>query len=410
MNKQFAFLLTIMLFASACTTHKFHYQKSDQNWDQTPVPNSELIYSLYMVGDAGGDTIYSTPVMNSLKRRLMTENTASTGVIFLGDNIYPEGLHKKSSNYRAQDESRINVQLDAVQDFQGDIFFIPGNHDWDKQGKGGWKHLKRQEEYIQESLDRGNVFLPSHGCPGPKDVKLALGLVMIIVDTQWWVHQFERPSGEKDGCDVRTPDELMVLFKDLLKKYRDQNVIVATHHPLYSNGHHGGHFQVKDHLFPLTAKNKNAYVPLPVIGSIYPFYRRFLGHPQDITHPVYQNMKNQLEKAMNEYENVIYVAGHEHNLQYVQEENIHHIVSGAGSKLTYLKFDKNIDFGARERGYSKVNYYSNGEVWLEFYTVGEGNGQDQLSYRKMLFQRDVATNEITAEIIKKSYEGQFATV
>ncbi|MEO0405074.1 MAG: metallophosphoesterase, partial [Bacteroidota bacterium] len=283
MNKNYIFLLTLVLLASACTTHKYHYQRSDQNWEQSTTPDSELAYTLYMIGDAGGDTTYSMPVLDALRNQLMGEDASKSGVIFLGDNIYPEGLHKKRSKFRQQDESRINAQLDAVKNFEGDIFFIPGNHDWDKQGKGGWKHLKRQEHYVQEYLDRGNVFLPNHGCPGPKDVKLAPGLVMIIIDTQWWVHQFERPSGEKDGCDVRTPDELMVLFKDLLKKYRDQNVIVATHHPLYSNGNHGGHFQVKDHLFPLTAKNEKAYLPLPVVGSIYPFYRRFLGHSQDIT-------------------------------------------------------------------------------------------------------------------------------
>jgi hypothetical protein len=410
MKSTFLSVLVFILVISSCSSAKFHYQKSDENWNKNKPPTSELLYSLYLIGDAGGDTSNSKPILEGLTARLTADNSRNSGVVFLGDNIYPEGLHKKKSKYRKQDEGRINVQLNAIKEFQGDLVFMPGNHDWDKQGKGGKKHVKRQERYIQDYLDRGNVFLPSHGCPGPEDVKLAPGLVLISIDTQWWLHQFERPSGEKDGCDVRNPEELMVLFKDMLKKYRDHNVVVAGHHPLYSNGHHGGFYQFKDHLFPLTAKFKKAYVPLPLVGSIYPLYRKFLGHPQDIAHPVYREMKKQLVKAMNEYDNVTYVSGHEHNLQYVQKENIHHVVSGAGSKKTHLKFNNSINFGARERGYSKMNYYANGEVWLEFYANSTETNGDQLVFSKKLFQRDVITNQSIAEVEKVSYAKKIATV
>lgn len=408
MNK--VIIITAILFIASCSSGKYHYQKSDINWAENEAGESELLYSLYMIGDAGGDTIDSKPILKRLKARITTENQEKSGIVFLGDNIYPEGLHKKGSKFRSQDEARINAQLQAVKNYNGDIVFTPGNHDWDRQGKGGENHVKREEHYIQEYLDKGNVFLPSHGCPGPVDVKLAPGLVMIVIDTQWLLHQFDRPNGEKDGCDVRNAEELMVLFKDMLKKYRDQNVIVAGHHPLYSNGHHGGNFQLRDHLFPLTNKYENAYFPLPIIGSIYPLYRKFLGHSQDIAHPEYQTMKMQLVKAMNEYDNVMYVAGHEHNLQYMQKGTFHHIVSGAGSKLTHLKFNNSIDFGAREKGYSKINYYANGEVWLQFYTVENSKSGDKLVYNKKLFQRDVTTNLQIAEVEKISYAGKFATV
>ncbi len=395
----------------ACTSARLTYQHPQKN-EQTATneANSKLLYTLYMIGDVGGDTSYAVPIMNKLERHLEGADPKNSGVVFLGDNIYPEGLHKKDHDLRAQDEARLNVQLDGLKKYDGDIVLIPGNHDWDRQGKRGSKNVKRQEDYIQGYLDKGNVFRPSHGCPGPDVLKLAPGLVLIIIDTQWWLHQFDRPSGEKDGCDVRNEDELMVAFKDLLKKYRNQNVIVAAHHPLYSNGHHGGHFQFKDHVFPLTAKRKKAYVPFPIIGSLYPYYRKFLGHTQDITHPVYQDMKTKLLKAMNEYDNVIYAAGHEHNLQYTHRRNVHHIVSGSGSKLTYLKFDKNLDFGARQKGYSKIAYYDNGQVWLHFYVVDPESGEETEAYKKMLFTKSVVKNNPVAVKYKKSYKGRFATV
>lgn len=403
----FIFLLSVV---SACTTSKVYYHKTARDWNTTQPAGGQPLYTLYMIGDAGGDTANSVPVLAGLDDRLKLEDPKKSGVLFLGDNIYPEGLHKKSSQYRAQDEARINAQLDIVKDYDGDILFIPGNHDWDRQGEGGLKHIKRQEKYVQDYLDKGNVFQPSHGCPGPEVLKLAPGLVLIAIDTQWWLHEFERASGEKDGCDVRTPDELMVLFTDLLKKYRNQNVIVTGHHPLYSNGNHGGRFTLKDHIFPLTAKNHNAYVPMPVIGSIYPLYRKFIGHPQDISHAVYTDMKNKLVKAMNEYENVVYVAGHEHNIQYTKRNNIHHIVSGSGSKVTHLKYNREIEFGARELGYSRIQFYDNGEMWLEYMLNDSETKQEEIAFRKLLFIREVVKNEPILNVEKRSYAGQTAIV
>ena len=400
----------LLIFLSACTATQYVH-KSDRNWsEESNSQNGELLYSLYMIGDVGDDPSLSGPVLNGLKARLAEGDPEASGVVFLGDNIYPAGLHKKSSDNRAQDEARIDIQLEAVKDFQGKIVFIPGNHDWDHHGKDGWKHVKRQEKYVEDFLDRGNVFVPNDGCPGPKVVKLTPGLVMVVIDTQWWLHPFERPSGEKDGCEARNPEEFMVLFKDVLKKYRNQNVIVAAHHPLYSNGNHGGHYPIKDHIFPLTAIKDKAYVPLPVLGSLYPYYRKFFGHRQDIPHPVYQDMKNQLVTAMNEYENVVYVAGHEHNLQYALEQNVHHIVSGSGSKLTHLKFGSSLNFGARQKGFAQINYYDSGEIWLSFHVLDEEKQQFEETYKKLLFTKEVVRGQDLANVPKVSYKGKFAVV
>ncbi|MBD98516.1 MAG: hypothetical protein CMO34_01625 [Verrucomicrobia bacterium] len=66
--------------------------------------------------------------------------------------------------------------------------FIPGNHDWRKGKEGGYKALKRQEEYIQKALNK-KVFLPSDGCSGPSTIELSDKLVLIFIDTEWWLHQ-----------------------------------------------------------------------------------------------------------------------------------------------------------------------------------------------------------------------------
>jgi predicted phosphodiesterase len=374
------------------------HAQSSQNWKKTDVE-----YSLILLGDVGDDATKSSPVLKAVKQQI-AGGISANGVVFLGDNLYPNGLHKKESKYRKADEARLNPQLDAVNKENLDVVFIPGNHDWDRQGNGGYKKIKRQEKYIQNYLDKGNTFRPSHGCPGPDVVKLSKGLVLVAIDTQWWLHKHERGSGEADKCDVRNTAEFMVLFKDVLKKYRNQNIIVAGHHPLYSNGEHGGYFSAKDHLFPFLSANSKAYLPLPILGSVYPLYRKFVGHNQDIAHPVYQQMKNELLAAMNEYDNVIYVAGHEHNLQYTKQTNIHHIISGSGSKTTHLKKDKKLLFGSEKKGFSKISYLKNGEIWLQFYSENSSGEVDQI-YEQILFSGKIKMQADTT-IAKVSYAGQ----
>ncbi|MFT5724221.1 MAG: hypothetical protein ACI9JN_001339 [Bacteroidia bacterium] len=407
-----SFLLILTLFLFGCSTTKVFYGANDKNWEETaPVSENKLSYSLYLLGDAGADTFKSKAVLNYIAEHLKSADSNKSGVVFLGDNIYPLGLHKKHSKYRSEDELRLNAQLDAVKDFNGEIVFVPGNHDW-KQGKpNGLKYIKRQEKYIKKYLDKDNVFLPENGCPGPTEVQLAPGLLMIVIDTQWWLHQFEKSSGEKDDCDVGSTEELKKAFNDMLKKYRGQNIIVVGHHPLYSNGNHGGNFELKDHIFPFTAsKHKKAYFPLPVVGSIYPSIRKYIGLHQDLTSPTYRNMKRDMEEVMNGYDNIVYIAGHEHNLQYVHNKSIHQVVSGSGSKVTHLKFNNDIDFGAEEKGYSKISYYENGEIWLEFAVIDDSTISERIVFRKLLYTKRVVHKIVQANSEKTSYAGMFKTI
>jgi hypothetical protein len=61
-----------------------------------------------------------------------------------------------------------------------------------------------------------------------------------------------------DDCSIKS----RAFFEELesvLSKNRDKTVILAMHHPLMSNGSHGGQFSRKTN-FPIRAK-----IPLPVI-------------------------------------------------------------------------------------------------------------------------------------------------
>lgn len=375
---------TLTLIAVGCMSTEPFYQHDEQTWSERQLPPSDkLLHTVYLIGDAGKpttDTVDKT--MSLLKDFVTNSDQENTSVLFLGDNIYPEGLHKNKHFDSYLDKMRIEAQMNVVRNFDGNIVFIPGNHDWKQGKKEGIDFVNRQEKYVEKYLDEGNVFLPSNGCPGPEVIEINDDLVMIIIDTQWWLHRHKRGEGEKDDCEVKDELEFLTLFKDALKRNRNKQIIVAAHHPLYTNGTHGGNYTLNHHLFPLRAVNKKLVIPMPVLGSIYPYYRKFLGDIQDNAHPHYQTMINEFTAAFSDLDRVIYVAGHEHNLQYTMKDSVHYIVSGAGSKTSFVKHNRQVDFAVMQKGFSRISYYEEGEVWLEFFS-SESKSKEPL-YRKQL--------------------------
>lgn len=398
---------SLFLLILACQSAGDYIKHGKQDWESTE-EKSPIEHSIYCIGDAGEPPEKSGENLKLLKYYLDQEDQHSS-VVVLGDNIYPEGLHGKKNQKREQDLKNLNVQLDALKDFNGRIAIIPGNHDWNKGSDKGWAFIKRQEKYVEKYLDRGNVFVPDGGCPGPKVIKLESNLVMIVLDTQWWIHNYKKAKGQKDGCSVQTREELLGQLKDVLKKYRHKNILVAGHHPMFSNGAHGGKFKTGDHFFPLRNLNEKLYIPLPLLGSIYPLYRKFLGHPQDLTHSIYQDMINSVTQLFEEYENIVYVAGHEHNLQYQVKEKNHYIISGAGSKTSFLRKNKNIEFGAEKKGFCRIDYHQDGSVWLNFYSP-ESSRPDKLIYKKEIFTNNKASHILTEAVPKISYKNKVETV
>lgn len=336
------------------------------------------IYSVYLIGDAGEP--YENPVLTLLKKELEQagENSA---VIFLGDNIYPKGMPPEDHALRAEAEVAINGQINAVRSFAGKKIFIPGNHDWAQGRNYGLNWLKNQEDYVEEALGNLDAWVPSRGCPGPIEIDLNEKITLIVIDTQWFLHKGNKPQ-EGNDCGVTSIVEMSELFQDILKRNAHKKVLVTSHHPMYTYGIHGGFFSVKDHIFPLTAskKLKNLYIPLPVVGSIYPLYRKIFGNIQDVSHPIYKQFRDGMVQLMQRHPDVVHAAGHEHALEHIQTEGMHFIVSGSGAKNNaHVKQKGDALFAQNTMGYGRMDYYENGRVTLTFVTPENGVAKELYS-------------------------------
>jgi len=384
MNKflRFLFVLSIPYFISCATSEPFYNERLG-NWEEevSPAPSSTA-YSVFLIGDSR--RAYQNERIMQMMETQLGEAGKNSAVVFLGDNAQPSGLPDDSTHRHWETaEKSLIAQLEILKGYKGEIIYLPGNHDWARGGKDGLEFVKNQRKYIHEYLDKKDVFLPKKGRPGPEEIKLSNDIVLIVFDSQWWFHE-----NEKSYAGIIDEADLFVQLEDAISRNKEKKIIIATHHPLFSVGNHGGHFPGSSLLFPLLEANNALWIPLP--GFLYTGYRKFLGAPQDLAHPHYKMLREALLETFEGHSNIIYAAGHEHNLQYVEKDSNHHIVSGAAGMATYAAQSKKTDFSQMQTGFAKLSFHENGDVWLEFFTTESSDDPaGHLAFKKKIFNKPV---------------------
>lgn len=367
----FTFLFLALIFQS-CATHHEQFGKNIKNKIiESATDTSKIEHTFYLVGDAGNlnEAAIETK-LGTLENRLKIAEKNTT-LLFLGDNIYPKGLpNNDNPNERLIAENKLTNQLKLSNNFKGNTIFIPGNHDW----YSGIKGLERQAKFVTDYLKDKKSFLPRKSC-GIDDVEINKNLILITIDSQWYLEDWNKSPTINENCTIKTREAFFIELEDLLIKNKDKTVVLAIHHPLMSNGTHGGQFSLAKQLFPLEQK-----IPLPILGSIINFIRKTSGvSPQDIQNKHYSFFVKRIKTLIQNQDNIIVVSGHDHNLQYIDKENIKQIISGAGSKSEAAKAVFPNDFSYGKNGYASLNIYENGAVKVSFF------GQEDKG-EKLIFQ------------------------
>jgi hypothetical protein len=296
-----------------------------------PVPvlsPEDIEASLYLIGDAGSPNPSGEPVLEALAQDLGSRRSRRV-VLFLGDNAYPRGLPAPGSPGRKKAEQSLITQVNVVKTASATGFFVMGNHDWAKYGKEGWEAVRRQEALVDSAGGGAVSARPGGGCPGPSVLDFGR-LRLVLLDTQWWLHKGPKPSSNST-CPTDTESEVVDSLRSALATAGGRLVVVAAHHPLVSGGVHGGHFGWKDHLFPLRNIAAWLWIPLPLLGSLYPAIRSSGISRQDMGSPTYQRLIRAFRRAFVDHPPTLYAAGHEHNLQVIRRRVVPlEVVSGGG--------------------------------------------------------------------------------
>lgn len=324
---------------------------------------STIVSRLVFIGDAGEiDPEQSRLIAHAAGQVLQGKTT----VVYLGDNIYPKGMGLPGSVEEKETQGILRSQFSPMRAQGAKVYFIPGNHDWDKSGPEGLAKIKAQSAFLSTQQDPELRMVPENGCPGPVLLPITANLSIVTFDSEWWVYPHQKNNAEAK-CDCNSKAEVLKQMKLLAEKHKDQILLLAAHHPFRTYGVHGGRFSFMQHLFPLRDINKNLYIPLPIIGSIYPLIRRTFPGREDLGNKAYKEMINGIDSALTAIPNLIHVAGHDHGLQFIKQNDYIQIVSGAGTKTSQVVKGRHTLYGKAIQGYVVMDLFPDSSISIKFY-------------------------------------------
>ena len=337
-----------------------------------PAPAAEVDVTLFLIGDAGAPVPppRPDPVLTALQAAVA--NAPSPTIVFLGDNVYPRGMPDSLAAERSDAERRLNQELNVPRATGARGIFVPGNHDW--RGTDGWAAVLRAETFIAEAADARSTLLPGGGCPGPSIVDLGATVRVIALDTQWWLQDGPKPRHPDSPCPTDSPDEVLASVQAAERDAAGRVVVVVGHHPLRSGGPHGGHFGWEDHVFPLRAAKSWLWIPLPIIGSIYPVARANGISSQDTPSGTNQRMVAGLDSAFAEFRPLVYAAGHDHALQVIGGTTARYLlVSGSGTyeRLSRVSWLDSTRYASRNNGFMRLDVLRDKRTRLAVNVVDE---------------------------------------
>ena len=323
--------------------------------DATTLPKKEVSHVFLATSNLGNqESNQNNPVVNALVSE-MAKTDADKTLLFLGNNASSQGYSEKNNIGKSNLESYI----DKLKTFSKNIYFIPGASDW----TSGLKGLKAQEDYLENALNNKDVFQPERGCPIEK-VEINEDVDLLLIDSQWALMDWNKIPNINDHCDIKNKNDFYVEVEAEIVKSQGKTVLIATYHPIASYGQYG-----------------NPYA--------------FGINPQSINNKYYKEFSERLLTIAQLSENVVFVSGHEKNLQLLIDKNIPIIITGAGGEISNGRGGNKSRFHGNEAGFSKITAFKDGSMWVSFYGVSN-------NFKTPLFASEVIAP--VEEITPRNYD------
>lgn len=321
-----------------------------------------------------GNTSYSSgkavPTIAAITAEISKNLKDTTHIIFTGDNI--NGKWKDSLIVKKQ----LDRQIKLIKYANGKSFMVPGNYDWDfKKTKG----LEFIEDYLEDNTKQEDILQPNNGCP-LESIEIGDDVQLIIVDSQWYIQNWYLHPTMNDKCDIKSREKLLEEIAGELKKNSNKTILFVVHHPIFTNGLHGGRFAFRDHIFPVQGN-----IPLPGIATLVAQVRSQGGISiQDRFNKQYRKLADNLVRMLDEEDlRTVVISGHEETLQYIEQGNIKQIVSSAGSETKPVSVSDNGLFSYGGNGFASLEILDDESVWVSFF------GVDEMSKSKLLFKKEI---------------------
>lgn len=344
-----------MLAAAVCTGCATPFLDPLPEWRPIAAPDTARVERvLLLVGDAGDVTIETSPLLQQVAKDVEAWSSAlrrdsAVSLVYLGDNVYPEGVRDASDPLFTQDSARLEAQVATVagrwaRRHRAAAYFVPGNHDWgNMRGEAGVQRLRNEEAFLARRKQRGIAvgLVPPAGRPGPVAVDVGRHLRFLFLDTAWWLFNYTNPQ----------KISMLVATDAAMRGAGDRTVLIFAHHPFQSGGSHGG-------LVPFWETIGVRYL-LARSGTLL----------QDLNSIPYRELHDELENIFHRTKfPLAWIGGHDHSLQVIRAaekgDPPFMLASGSGSKLTDVGDTEGQLFRKSAPGYMTLVFKLDGGIDL----------------------------------------------
>lgn len=349
----------ILLALSSCAVKSLQFVHNEN----TTLKTTDSEYrSFFLLGNLNSKTSPNDDfkaIINDIK----SKTTDTDYTLILGDNVNSENFNKKDKD--VADKNAFKERLQLIKGIENNIYVLPGNQDWNDEGLEGLKNI---EKMVEAQLGNDEAFQPENGCP-MEEIDISDTMHLIIVDSQWYIEDWDQNPKFNDECEINTREKFIAALSDEMRKQRHKTVIIAMHHPLYSNGTYGGQMGPSTVFKPSV---DNLYVP--VLGSAWSFIRSQGGvSRQDRYNPLMNELMEEIKAACSDLDRVFFLSAHEKSLQYMDHGNIKQIISGSTVHTGIASLGDKGVLSSGVNGYAELRVFKDKSSQVFFYQVKDGN-------------------------------------
>jgi hypothetical protein len=240
--------------------------------------------------------------------------------------------------------------LKELANLAGETYLLSGDRDWDNNGKNGLDKMKELEKYIQKELNLKKGIVFDKGCPGPKKEELSDFCVLILINSQWFIHPNEKPTSTDNDCDLFNEEDFWEALEDMIDEESNKRIVIAAHHNIAGHGNYSGE------------KTYLERWSLPLIGHFIADYKKNVGRPQDFSFENYARFRDRMNDVLANYENVIYISGHENTSEILNLGNNYLINMGSMGKNVHVEKAKNQIYKSNNEETFKITIHQNRDV------------------------------------------------
>lgn len=378
-------LVSVSLWVLGCSDTA-PFVNTDLPTEPRSRPQGADVVTFFALGDWGTGGAEQRRVAEALAHEVGTippGRKIRPFVVGLGDNVYPNGLPRGWDSHPEALAALQQTFGDVYKNlrYQGeliDVHVVPGNHDHagrsggqgdigdvlhqETTGEGAFPNFHYYPLHVDAVADSndsteyaGLATASIFDAARPQAIPVTSPhIAMVGLDTQVLLDAYVRNDGERIRAYWRTVDRLFEAASDASWK------MLLGHHPVESFGTHGG-FRVWWWWVP----------PITIVTLVDKLLVKRL---QDLDHPANRRFQEDLLERLERHDAQWYLAGHEHNLQFLQiGANRYHIISGSAGKSSPVSHGDATLFSHDTYGFIRFDV-SHDRCWVEFFEVNTRDG------------------------------------